>query len=76
MTDLIKMMEDKHIKYAKEELMEKQSVELAHSTELIMRVSFAEGARMFRELGRNEGRESQKRRVIEALGLIEEEEAN
>lgn len=75
MPGLIKQMEDKYIAKEKEDLLAKHRVPLAHTTEIVMRVAYAEGAKVFREVGRFEGDQSRKKKIIEALGLVEEEPA-
>ncbi len=72
MTDKIKQMEDKFIA-DKKEAREKAGYTLESQVELGMRIAYNEGATVFRALGQHEGDESRRKKIIDALGLIEEE---
>ncbi len=69
-----KGLEDKYIEERKKEL-KKVGAEMSHRDELAMRCAYSEAAVVFRALGRKEGDDSRKKKIIDALGLIEEEEA-
>lgn len=72
MPDLIRDMENKYIEDRKRELKE-VGTKMEHNTELAMRSAYSTAAIVFQTLGRSEGDERRKRRIIEALGLIREE---
>ncbi|GAG27953.1 unnamed protein product [marine sediment metagenome] len=72
MADLIREMENKYIESKKEEF-KKAGGTMSHVVELAMRSAYSTAAIVFRTLGRHEGDESRKKRIVEALGLIEEE---
>ncbi len=72
MTTKIKQMEDKFIA-DKKKAREEAGFTLEHQVELAMRIAYSEGATVFRELGQHEGDENRRKKIIDALGLIEEE---
>ena len=75
MADTIKQMEDKFIA-DKKKAREKAGFTLEHQVELGMRIAYNEGATVFRALGQHEGDKSRKKKMIDALGLVEEEKEN
>lgn len=72
MADYVKQMEDEYVKEAKDG-MRKVGAEMTHETELVMRTAFNRAAVLFRELGRHEGDEGRKNKIVRALGLVIEE---
>lgn len=70
--DKIKQMEDVYIKEQKAGL-KRAGAEMSHNTELGMRSAYSSAAFVFRILGQYEGDKSRKNKIIDALGIIEEE---
>ena len=72
MADYIKEQENKFIEKQRKDIVDSGG-KLLHETEMAMRLAFSYAATMFLVLGRHEGDESRKRKIIDALGLMEEE---
>lgn len=66
-----KSLEDKYVEEMKKGL---NGRPLGHTTEIVMRHAYANAAVTFREIGWYEGDQSRKDKIVNALGLIEEEE--
>ncbi len=67
MTD-IKVQEDKYVSD-----MKKNGVKMTDALELAMRIAFSAGASLFRVIGRYEGDKARRNKIIDALGIVEEE---
>ena len=68
MSSLIQQQENKFIKGEKEKM-----PNMPHKEELAMRIAYSNGASLFRIIGQQEGDSRRKKAIIDALGLVEEE---